>query len=165
MKNAVLLICLFASYFALAQNPQGFDKMAKEMAGKKSQVTTMTEVLKKQSSVIVLDSRELKEYEISHLPRAIWVGYEKLDWTKLNQINKSSTIVVYCSVGYRSGELAATLTKKGFKNVKNLYGGLFNWANNGGEILDMENKSTNKVHGYDKNWSKWLNPNRVTIVL
>lgn len=168
MKFRSLFLTFFIGVTLFAQNPVGFDKMAKDMAGNKSLVINRSQVLKKQEAnqkIIFLDTRELNEYKTSHLPGAIWVGSEKIDWTKIDKLDKNSIIVVYCSVGYRSGELTTTLSKKGFKNVKNLYGGLFNWANNGGTLYNSLNQTTKNVHGFDKEWSKWLNPERVTIVL
>lgn len=168
MKLLLLLLSLLFSCTLLAQNPEGFDKMAKNMAGKKVPTITKTELEKKLSSktdVIFLDSREQVEYQTSHMPNAIWVGYDNVNWTKIDKLDKSTPIVVYCSVGYRSGKLTEQLSKKGFTNVKNLYGGLFNWANNGGTLQNDMKQSTTIIHGYNKNWSKWLNPERVTIVL
>ena len=52
--------------------------------------------------------------------------------------------------------MARELHKRGFKNVSNLEGSIFAWANAG---LPLENKNgvTKKVHGYDESWGKLLN--------
>jgi rhodanese-related sulfurtransferase len=168
MKFLLFFLAFIFGTTVFAQNPEGFDKMAKNMAGKKAPIITMGEVQKSinaKNKIVFLDSREQNEFQTSHLPNAIWVGYDNIDWSKINKLEKDATIVIYCSVGYRSGKLAEQLSKKGFKNVKNLYGGLFNWANNGGELQNEMKQTTNKVHGYNKNWSKWVNPDRSTIVL
>jgi rhodanese-related sulfurtransferase len=169
MRIILVITLLFLPFFhSFGQNPDGFDKMATNMAGKKAPKITMAEVQKLQKAgekVVFLDSRENKEYQVSHLEKAIWVGYDKIDWTKIDKIDKNSTIVIYCSVGYRSGKLTEQLLKKGFKNVKNLYGGLFNWANNGGAIVNNLGAKTNEVHGYNESWSKWVNEEKCTLVL
>jgi len=44
----------------------------------------------------------------------------------------------------------------GFTNVRNLYGGIFEWVNEGGEIRNSKNQPTDSVHTYSKSWSIWL---------
>lgn len=168
MKIILVLITLLICLLSTAQNPVGFDKMAKNMAGKKAPFimqVSLNKMLASNKPVIILDSREQKEYHVSHLPNAIWVGYDQVNWEKIESLDKNATIVIYCSVGFRSGKLTEELLKKGFKNVKNLYGGLFNWVNNGGSVETSDHKKTTNVHGYNEKWSQWLNPNKATIIL
>lgn len=106
--------------------------------------------------VYFLDTRELGEFEVSHLPNAIHVGYDNLDWTKINALDKDSEIIVYCSIGVRSQDIGKKLNDKGFKNVQNLYGGIFLWADQSREMEDQNQKSTNSVHGYNKYWGRWI---------
>jgi rhodanese-related sulfurtransferase len=153
---------------SFGQNPDGFDKMAKNMAGKKAPIITMDAVLADQKAgkeIVFLDSRELGEFQVSHMNGAIWVGFDNIDWTKIDKIKKTATIIIYCSVGYRSGKLTEQLAKKGYTKVVNLYGGLFNWANNGGKIVNSRGVATNEIHGYNKNWSKWVNEDKCQIIL
>jgi len=44
----------------------------------------------------------------------------------------------------------------GYKNVYNLYGGIFEYKNNGGKVVDNQNKETDKIHTYNKEWSVYL---------
>ena len=44
----------------------------------------------------------------------------------------------------------------GYTNVRNLYGGIFEWKNKEFTIIDSNNKATEKVHAFSKSWSKWL---------
>jgi len=64
--------------------------------------------------------------------------------------------VVYCSVGVRSEIIAHRIIEKGYTNVYNLYGGIFEWKNNGFQVMDTLGNTTEKVHTYNKEWSKWL---------
>lgn len=107
-------------------------------------------------SYIMLDARERNEYEVSHIPGAIWVGYEDFDPGRLDELDKDAPLVVYCSVGYRSEKIAEALTEKGFSNVSNLYGGIFEWVNAGHQVVDMQDAETSKVHAYSKSWGVWL---------
>jgi rhodanese-related sulfurtransferase len=109
-------------------------------------------------NTMVLDAREQKEYNVSHLKNAIQVGYDHFDLAKttLKLTDKNATIVVYCSVGIRSEDVAEKLQKAGYKNVFNLYGGIFEWKNKQNTVVDSLNNSTEKVHTFSKEWSKWL---------
>ncbi len=116
------------------------------------------EELSSNTKIILLDARELKEYQISHLPNAIWVGYNTFDITKVvsKLPNKKQEIVVYCSVGVRSEDIAENLKTKGYSNVKNLYGGIFEWKNKGNIVVDTLGNPTEKVHAYSKQWARLL---------
>jgi len=168
MKYVGLIWFSFFSLLLFGQNPDGFDGMAKRMAGKNTPVISKSEVetkLKKGEKIIFLDTREKPEYTVSHIAGAIWVGYDDIDWKAIDKLDKKAQIVVYCSVGYRSGKLTDKMKDKGFTNVKNLYGGLFNWVNNDGKVVNANEKATNEVHGYNSKWSSYLNENKVKTVL
>lgn len=105
---------------------------------------------------VFLDSRAKKEYTISHIKGAKWIGYDEFNANSLKGISKDKTIIVYCSVGYRSEKITKKLNKLGYKNVSNLYGGIFEWVNQGQKVYNNQNASTLKVHTYNKAWSKWL---------
>ena len=61
------------------------------------------------------------------------------------------TVVVYCSVGYRSSRLAEELRARGFENVFNLEGSLFQWANEGRPLYRGEER-VDQAHPYDEEW-------------
>lgn len=108
--------------------------------------------------VILLDSREEKEFKTSHIKNAICVGYDSfnLDVVKPKLPNRDSKIVVYCSLGIRSEDVAEKLKKAGYTNVYNLYGGIFEWKNNDLEVLNLQEQPTDSIHTFNKAWSKWL---------
>ena len=110
------------------------------------------------TQAFVLDARELKEYQTSHIKDAIFVGYREFNIeTVLDQIrNKEDQIVVYCSVGIRSEDIAEKINNAGYKNVFNLYGGIFEWKNNDYPLYTPEKTKTNNVHTFSKEWSQWL---------
>jgi len=103
-----------------------------------------------------LDTRETAEFKISHIENAINIGYDKFNLSSVKNIPKDATILVYCSIGVRSQNIAKKLIKAGYTEVYNIYGGLFNWANNGFEMVDSSSKPTTRIHGYSKDWSKWI---------
>ena len=118
----------------------------------------LVEGLKSNSKYVVLDAREPKEFKVSHLENAVNVGFNKFDGEKTAQMipDKNTPIVVYCSIGVRSEKIGEKLLKLGYKNVFNLYGGIFEWKNKGGNVVNEAGVSTDFVHTYNKEWSIYL---------
>lgn len=106
--------------------------------------------------VVILDTRSAKEYSVSHLPNAQFVGYDHFNISQVEDIPKDKEIIVYCSVGYRSEKIGEKLKEAGFENVSNIYGGIFQWKNEDFDVVNQEGKVTDSVHTYNKRWSKWL---------
>jgi len=121
---------------------------------------SVTELRMHQSKndVTILDSRELNEYQVSHIESAILVGYDTFSMeTVVGTIkNKKTSIVVYCTLGIRSEMIAAKLQKAGYIDIKNLYGGIFEWKNKEYKVIDSTQNTTNNIHTFSKEWSKWL---------
>lgn len=147
-------MCSIACIGQSVQNPS-YEKKIKGLLSH-----TVPEVEVKQatgkSNYLFLDAREEREFEVSHIANAKWVGYDDFNLSRLAGLNKSDSIIVYCSVGYRSEKVAEQLIKNGYENVYNLYGGVFEWVNQGNDVYNTSSKTT-KVHAYDKDWGKWLN--------
>lgn len=113
---------------------------------------------------VFLDAREIEEYQVSHIQGAKYIGYENIDEQLIAQLDKSSKIIVYCSVGYRSEKITKKLNKEGFKAVYNLYGSLFEWANQNQPLYDKNEQLTDSIHTYNRSWSQWVdNPKVVKI--
>lgn len=106
-----------------------------------------------QTDIVLLDVREKEEFDISHLPGAVWFPPGS-DPQKL-QIPKSKRVVCYCSVGWRSSEMAEFLEEAGFQDVYNLEGSIFEWANQGRKVVNAQGRSR-KVHPYDSSWGRFL---------
>jgi len=105
---------------------------------------------------ILLDARERKEYDVSHIPGALYLGYKKPQYDILDNINKDELIIIYCSIGYRSEKIGQKLKKKGYKNVLNLYGSIFEWANRDYPLYNNQDQVVKQIHGYNKKWSQWV---------
>ncbi|HET8861452.1 rhodanese-like domain-containing protein [Marivirga sp.] len=106
--------------------------------------------------VVILDTRSAREFTVSHLPNAKFVGYDHFDISQVKDIPKDKEVVVYCSVGYRSEKIGEKLKKAGYENVSNMYGGIFQWKNQGFDVVNQEGEVTDSVHTYNKRWGKWL---------
>ena len=123
---------------------------------KKSVPLVSVNQVKKQPPAVLLDTRTPREYAVSHLRGARWVGYEDFSLTRVRDLPKNMTIVVYCSVGYRSEKVGELLQRAGYTQVRNLYGGLFEWMNAGNLPVGKGNAPTERVHAFSRAWGIWL---------
>ena len=155
MKRYIAFLFIFI--FNISFSQKSIPKILEKLNKKSVPYITPKEVVTT-TNYVLLDSREPKEYEISHILNAQNVGYNKFDTKTFKEKfkNLNDTIIVYCSIGVRSENIGEKLLKMGYKNVYNLYGGLFQWKNDGLEVVDSNNVPTQKVHTYNKAWSKYL---------
>ncbi|MFD1470208.1 rhodanese-like domain-containing protein [Hymenobacter caeli] len=105
---------------------------------------------------VLLDTREAPEFAVSHLRGARLVGYSTFSLAAVQDLPKNAPIVVYCSVGARSEKIGLRLKQAGFTDVRNLYGGLFEWVNEGQPVVTAANQPTDRVHAYSPTWGIWL---------
>lgn len=106
--------------------------------------------------LVLLDARPSNEYEVSHIKGAKHIGYESFSIEDIWSIDRESEVVIYCSVGQRSEEVGKKLMDMGFKNVRNLYGSIIEWVNQGHEVVDPSGQPTRRVHVHERRRAKWL---------
>ncbi len=158
IQRVLILIAISTSMSACAQY-KDFDEMATKMAeGDVPTIKTqeVSKALDEGEELILLDAREKEEYTISHIKDARYVGYDFFNKSKIKDIDKDKKIVVYCSVGYRSCKIGEKLKAMGYSNVYNMYGGIFDWVNQGYPVVDKKDQSTDKIHSYNEDWGQWL---------
>ncbi|MFN6075378.1 MAG: rhodanese-like domain-containing protein [Fluviicola sp.] len=160
MKSITFILMTLITSTLLGQKnvPSDFNKELQKYYDKDFPTISTKEANKKlnQANVYFLDVREMKEYAVSHLPGAKFYGGDKKNEALLKSIPKNAEIIVYCSIGYRSQKAGQELKKLGYKNVKNLYGGIFQWFNENKKVVNSENEPVQKVHTYNEKWSKWI---------
>lgn len=105
---------------------------------------------------LILDVRAREEYEVSHLPGAIWAGTAQRQTAAVKQVPSERSVVLYCSVGWRSAQAAAQLMKEGRRSVLNLDGSLFQWANERRPLIDDRARSVHVAHPYNQAWGSLL---------
>ncbi len=155
-KSVVIMAMLLGTLATYAQKP--LDHLLKAHNTNAVPYITVQELAMPKTKAIVLDARELAEYKVSHLKDAIHVGFNtfNIDTVSKTLTDKNQAIVVYCSLGIRSEDVASQLKKAGYTNVQNLYGGIFEWKNNNFDVYNAEEKVTDSVHAFSKAWGKWL---------
>lgn len=156
-RFSLLLFALFSFLQTKAQIQSGAYSVMLSALLSHSVPEISVEQLTQKNVVLLLDAREADEYSISRIKGATHVGYEHFDISALRHVSKEQDIVVYCSVGYRSEKIGEKLRLAGFKNVSNLYGGIFEWINQGHVVVDTNNQPTQYVHAYSTTWGIWLN--------
>lgn len=117
-----------------------------------------SETMELPENVWFLDTREQEEYNVSHIPNANYIGFKDFSKEELLTLipDKDAAIIVYCSIGVRSEKIGKKLKSLGYVNVKNLYGGIFEWTNNNFPLEDENGVSTEKIHAFTKQWGRYL---------
>ena len=114
------------------------------------------EAFKNPGNYLFLDAREINEYNVSHIQRARYVGDKDFSLNKIADIPKNKQVIVYCSIGKRSEDIVLKMKKAGFVHVKNLYGGIFEWVNDGHPVYSASGNITDSVHAYSRFWGQYL---------
>ena len=124
----------------------------------------LQEMIRCDENIVIYDTRELDEYNVSHLPSAIHVNPKISSEELQNEISKigdnATTVVCYCSLGYRSSDIANKISHLTNKyQVYNLEGSIFKWANEDRELVSNEGP-TKFVHPYSNIWGQTLDKDR-----
>ncbi len=120
-----LLIFLFAFSlfftFACAQE-------SKEKAIKQIESTDAVDLLKSDSSIIVLDVRTPEEFNAGHVKDAINIDITQPDaFSKIDNLKTSDKYIVYCRTKNRSKTAVDYMTQKGFNHVYHIMDGYVGW--------------------------------------
>lgn len=153
-----LLTTLLSTGFSLCVFAQSSIDKTLQRFNKNTVAYISVNELKKDTISALFDTRKAEEFEVSHLQNAYWVGHKKFEITKVlkKYPERDTPIVVYCSIGVRSEHIGEKLLKAGYTNVKNLYGGIFEWSNRENPVFDSHGNETKKVHAFSKHWGKLL---------
>lgn len=142
MKKFLGVICLGFLLFSSSLYAKGNPKMplineAKKEVGEISP-DALKEIFENDEKVIILDVRETEQraegyiYDEFMPVKTISITRGNLEWEVPGLIEDRGVLVVtYCRNGGRGALAAQTLKKLGYKNVKNLRGGIQDWAKAG----------------------------------
>ncbi|MGA9407301.1 MAG: molybdopterin-synthase adenylyltransferase MoeB [Bacteroidota bacterium] len=116
-------------YEAFCGVQSGWDSFTRE-----EQYEITVEELKKRldnkDDLFILDVREPQEYQICNL-NGYLIPLRDLP-KRINELDTAKEIVVHCKVGGRSRQAVEFMKQAGFRKVKNLVGGIDEWA----EVID-----------------------------
>jgi NADPH-dependent 2,4-dienoyl-CoA reductase/sulfur reductase-like enzyme/rhodanese-related sulfurtransferase len=88
----------------------------------------------------LVDVREEDEVKKGRIPNSIWIPLGELK-KRVGELDKGKEIAVHCHSGQRSYKACLKLQHEGFKNVKNVDGGILCWC------YDMESTSAGPSKG------------------
>ena len=95
-------------------------------------VDGFSELIEEEISLQLVDVRTPQEFQSGHLEDALLIDMYSADFdSRIENLNKSQPIAVYCAVGQRSQRVYELLQEKGFKEVYHLEGGLQAWQADG----------------------------------
>ena len=97
---------------------------------------------------IVVDVRTPQERNVSTIAGAIDNEYFEHNSASF----QTKKVIVYCTIGYRSGYYAAELRQKGF-DAYNLSEGILGWAHIDGLLVDPQGQATTKIHVFSRPWN------------
>ncbi len=97
---------------------------------------------------VLIDVRTQQEREISIIAGSLHLA----EFEARRDDLRDRPILVYCTVGCRSGAYVEQLVADGFE-AWNLHGGVLAWSIAGREMVDPEGRPTTRVHVYGKRWA------------
>ena len=83
--------------------------------------------LERKDNFTLIDVREPHEYQIARIPGARLIPLGELP-KHLNELDKNAEFVMHCKSGARSQKAVDLLKQSGFRNVRNMTGGITAWS-------------------------------------
>jgi rhodanese-related sulfurtransferase len=158
---AILLVIVSISHQVLSEDVSqlsDFEKLAHinklftkyDKENGKAPYVTVQEAFrnKDDKNTLLVDARTEAEMEVSMLPNAISRDTFELEHKK----HRDKKIIVYCTIGARSGGFVKKLRAKDFEAF-NLKGGILLWAHAGKSFIDNMKKETKTAHVYGYRWN------------
>ena len=107
--------------------PPGIIRIAEARTG---YVNILTDEVKEKldagEDFAIIDVRSPVQYQAGHLPTAISMPLATLPWA-MNGLARNKEVVVYCQIGITSVSACNILVAGGFRDVKNMVGGILAW--------------------------------------
>ena len=91
------------------------------------EVTEVKAKLDRGDDFLLIDVREVHEYQICSIPTAKLIPLGDLP-KRVHELDSSKEIVAHCKSGVRSGKAVDFLRQAGFRKVKNMKGGILAWS-------------------------------------
>jgi adenylyltransferase/sulfurtransferase len=108
---------------------RGEELAGEEGDGLEITVNEFHDLVNNKKDIVILDVREPGEYEICRIDGAKLIPLGDLP-SRVNELDTADEIVVHCHHGIRSLRATKLLRNMGFRKVKNLKGGIDEWALN-----------------------------------
>jgi len=142
MKKYLILLVLAVSVSVAFSCNSSTTRAQAESTGLQEAITTKNvsakdfqQLINDKANATLLDVRTPNE-----IAEGIIKNAEKIDFydpefkVKLDKLDKSKPVLIYCRSGRRSGIAMSTLRELGFIEIYNLQGGILEWSEAGFEI-------------------------------
>lgn len=139
-----LLLCFILFSCADAQNKQSNEKQGADTKQEMPKDSDQGTVLKKLSNedfiamqegsagLQVIDVRTPREVAQGMIPGAVHINIQDTDFLeRMEQLDKSKPVVLYCAAGGRSARASKLIDNKGFTAIYDLTGGFSLWVAEG----------------------------------
>ena len=158
-RHALLLALLLTLALAACQRPPADDAARQQQMlalydGYRQQLPDVAEIAPadamaswRAGEAVFVDARTDAERAVSTLPDAVPEAAFLADPARY----AGKKVIIYCTIGYRSGLLARTLAKQGVPTV-NLAAGILGWLHAGGPLADAKGQPSKRVHVYGRSW-------------
>lgn len=88
----------------------------------------VAEMLRKDTSIILVDVRTPEEYQQGHIKGARLMDFYSAEFHAMMQtLPQDRPVILYCRSGRRSDEAMKFLTSIGYSRVFNMLGGIIQW--------------------------------------
>ncbi len=111
-------------------------------------VDALMRELKQGGDLVLVDVRPREERAVATIPGAISREAFESDPERW----RGRRVVVFCTVGARSGAYARALLRQGW-DVRNLEGSLLAWTHAGGPLVDEDGRPTRRIHVHGRRWN------------
>lgn len=118
LRNGIVFLVFFVAISCVKSQTEGM-----------ALVNVLTfEQKMKEEGVQLIDVRTPSEYAEGHLANAVNININDSDFkAKIEALDKTKPILVYCKSGGRSGRACSQLKEMGFTTIIDLDGGITDW--------------------------------------
>jgi adenylyltransferase/sulfurtransferase len=107
--------------------PQQPPKQETKVTEGEIEVTEVRAKLDRGDNFVLIDVREPHEYKICNIPGAKLIPLGEIG-KRLGELDPQADIVIHCKSGMRSARACGILKAAGFKQVRNMKGGILAWS-------------------------------------
>lgn len=130
-------LCLSTALFIPAHRSVAAEAAVEKAAVKNISVDAAETAIAKEKEVVVLDVRTPKEVAAGHIEGSKAINFYDADFKEqVAKLDKSKSYVVFCAVGGRSAKACAQMVDLGFKDVRNVEGGMKAWEKAGKKTVN-----------------------------
>ncbi|HJR99879.1 MAG TPA: rhodanese-like domain-containing protein [Flavobacterium sp.] len=118
LRNGIVFLVFFVAISCVKSQTEGMALV---------DVLTFEQKMKEEG-VQLIDVRTPSEYAEGHLANAVNININDSDFkAKIEVLDKTKPILVYCKSGGRSGRACSQLKEMGFTTITDLDGGITDW--------------------------------------